>query len=92
MAFGSTKEDEHQRAALALAAQDARANADVLANAMGVKLGKLHSLTASASGGAPPPGVFMMRAAKAESMSADQTYEAGQIRFEATVTVEYDLP
>ncbi len=33
VAFGSSKKDEHQRAALALAAQDARANAEVLASA-----------------------------------------------------------
>ena len=91
--FGTVKQDEHQRAALALAAQDARGNAEVLAGAMGVKLGKLHALTAAESGGVPPPGVFMMRGmAKAESMSADQTYEAGLIKFQATVTAEYDLP
>jgi len=92
VSFGSTKKDEHQRAALALAAEDARANAQVLAQAMGVKLGRLHALSASESGGVPPPGVFMMRAAKAESMTADQTYQAGEVKFQASVTAEFDLP
>lgn len=94
VSFGSTRKDEHQRAALALAAKDARANADVLASTMGVKLGKLHTLVASESGGAPQPmEMFQMRAkGMIASETAAQSYEAGQIRFHAAVTVEYDLP
>jgi uncharacterized protein YggE len=90
--FGSTRKDEHQRAALALAAQDARANAEVLAGAMGVKLGRLHALTASESGGQPMMMEARMRKSFAASDSGEQTYEAGQIRFQASVTAEYDLP
>jgi hypothetical protein len=93
VAFGSTRKDEHQRAALALAAQDARANADQLASTMGVKLGKLHTLVASESGGMPPPmPMMMMRKQMAESMAPEQTYQAGEIKFQASVTAEYDLP
>jgi uncharacterized protein YggE len=88
--FGSTKKDEHQRAALALAAEDARANAEVLARAMGVKLGRLHTLSASESGGGPPE-MYQMRA-KAASMDAEQTYQAGEIKFQASVMAEFDLP
>ena len=91
VSFGSSKKDEHQRAALAAAAADARANAEVLAGAMGVKLGKLHALTAMESGGVP----MMMEARRmkaAGSMDGEQTYEAGQITFQATVTAEFDLP
>ena len=91
VSFGSTKKDEHQRAALALAAEDAKANAEVLAKAMGVKLGRLHALLASESGGMPAP-MMMMRANKMASMEADQTYQAGEIKFQASVTAEYDLP
>jgi hypothetical protein len=92
VSFGSTKKDEHQRAALALAAEDAKANAEVLARAMGVKLGRLHALTASESGGGPM--IFQERMAmKTMSASApDQTYQAGEIKFQASVTVEFDLP
>ncbi|MGQ0587035.1 MAG: SIMPL domain-containing protein [Gammaproteobacteria bacterium] len=91
--FGSTKKDDHQRAALAAAAEDAKANAEVLAKAMGVKLGRLHGLVASESGGQPMPMMFEMRAKMAVSQApADQTYQAGEIRFQASVTAEYDLP
>ena len=92
VSFGSTRKDEHQRAALALAAEDAKANADVLARAMGVKLGRLHTLAASESGGAPGGPVFAMRAAKMDSMVAEQTYQAGEMKYQASVTVEFDLP
>ena len=92
--FGSTKKDEYQRAALAKAAEDAKANADVLAKAMGVKLGRLHALSASASGGEP-----MMTQArvyggmmKMESGDGAQSYQAGEIKFQASVTAEFDLP
>lgn len=90
--FGSSRKDEHQRAALALAAQDARANAEVLATAMGVKLGRLHALTAAESGGQPMMETRMLRKSFAAGDAAEQTYEAGQITFQAAVTAEYDLP
>ena len=94
VSFGSTRKDEHQRAALAKAAEDAKANADVLARTMGVKLGRLHTLSASASGGEP----MLARARafdgmmKMESREAEQTYQAGEMKFQASVTVEFDLP
>lgn len=93
VAFGSTRKDEHQRAALALAAQDARANADQLASTMGVKLGKLRSLVAAESGGMPPPmPMYEMRAKAMASQDAEQSYQAGQIKYQASVTVEFELP
>ena len=92
VSFGSTKKDEHQRAALAKAAEDARANAEVLARTLGVKLGRLHALSASESGGAPE--LFQPRMAMKAMAGADaeQGYQAGEIRFQASVTAEYDLP
>jgi uncharacterized protein len=93
VSFGSTKKDEHQRAALALAAEDAKANAVVLARSMGVKLGRLHTLTASESGGYPPPAPYLMRMAEAKAMQAPEaTYQPGEMAFTANVTVEFDLP
>jgi len=88
--FGSSKKDEHQRAALALAAQDARANAETLAKAMDVKLGKLHALTASESSAMPQP----MYAARMKVMGGqpEQGYEPGEIKFNASVSAEFDLP
>lgn len=94
VAFSSSKKDEHQRAALALAAEDARANAAVLATAMGVKLGRLRALVASESGGMPQPMMFERgkMSMSAASDGAAQTYEAGEIRFTASVTAEFELP
>jgi uncharacterized protein YggE len=93
VSFGSTRKDEHQRAALARAAEDAKANAEALARAMGVKLGRLHTLSASESGGMPQPMMYEMRAKVASApMVADQTFQAGEIKFQASVTAEFDLP
>lgn len=91
VSFGSTKKDEHQRAALALAAADSKANAEVLAGTMGVKLGRLHTLTASESGGQPEPYRARM-VMKVMSGDAEQSYQAGEIKFNASVTAEFDLP
>lgn len=90
--FGSTKKDEHQRAALALAAADAKANAEALAKAMGVKLGRLHALNASESGGAPAGAQFEPRMMMKSEAASEQTYQAGEMKFQASVTAEFDLP
>jgi len=92
VSFGSTRKDEHQRAALALAAEDAKANAEVLAKAMGVKLGRLHTLTASESGGGPELFQARARISMMKAADAEQTYQAGEMKFQASVTAEYDLP
>jgi uncharacterized protein YggE len=92
-AFDSSKRDEHQRTALSLAAEDARANAQQIAKTLGVKLGGLHSLSASGGGGMPPTPMMrpsMMMEQKASG--GDQTYQAGEITFSATVTADFDLP
>ena len=77
---------------LAKAAEDAKANAQVLAQAMGVKLGRLHTLNASSSGGQPMPQMFEMRAKAMSAPAPEQSYEAGELKFSASVSVEYDLP
>ncbi len=93
VSFGSSRKDEHERAALARAAEDAKANAETLARAMGVKLGRVHAMVASASGGMP----MEMRARTFGAMKmagdgAEQSYQAGEMKFQASVTVEFDLP
>jgi uncharacterized protein len=91
--FGSSRKDEHQRAALAKAAEDAQANARELAKTLGVKLGRLHSLSASEAGGEPPREMYATRMkAMVGQESAAASYEPGEIKFHASVTAEYDLP
>jgi len=52
-----------------------------------------HSLSASESGGEPRPEFFAARMKMAANSPApEQSYEAGEIKFSASVSVEYDLP
>lgn len=92
VSFGSTKKDEHQRAALARAAEDARANADQLARTMGVKLGRLHALSSSGADGVPRPMHMEMRMKAMGGDEPSQAYQAGEMTFSAAVTAEFDLP
>ena len=87
--MASSKEKEFYREALAEAAEDARRNAEVLAKTLDAKLGKVRSI-ATTHVSAQPPIRPMARAAMAESAGAD-TYQAGEIRFNANVTVEFEL-
>ncbi|NNC78159.1 MAG: SIMPL domain-containing protein [Woeseiaceae bacterium] len=86
----STRRDEAHREALSLAAKDAQANANVLAESLGAKLGKPISISDSSS--TPPPPMPHMRMATA-SMESDgaATYNAGDLTFTATVNVVFAL-
>ena len=85
----SSLREEAHRKALAIAAQDARANAEVLAESLGANLGKVVSI--NAGGNAPrPPGPQMRMAAAAESDAA-ATYNSADLTFSATVSVVFEL-
>jgi len=90
-ALDSTARRNAYRQALAKAATDARDNAHTLADAMGVKLGPVMQM--SVGGGVPEPRPMMR--AQAEMMavaeSAPQTYNAGDIRFDASVSAVFEL-
>jgi uncharacterized protein YggE len=77
------------REALATAAEDARANAETLATALGARLGPVRQINADDVGGPPQP--MMMRVQMAEAADAAATYQAGDIRFEARVNATFDL-
>jgi uncharacterized protein YggE len=88
--LASSREDELHRMALAAAARDARSNAMVLAETLGVSLGSIVEITAHRQPGLRP--VPMME--RAQMVSADgaaQTYSPGEIRFEANVTARFEL-
>lgn len=89
----SSKRRDLEREALAKAVADARLNAEVVAKAAGARLGPPRTISAS-SGFVPPP-MPMMRAkvmmAEAAGDSAAQGYQSGQMGFNGTVQVEYDL-
>ena len=87
----STRRKELERQAMTLAVQDAAANAGTLAQAAGARLGPVRSLNASPS---PPPMPMYRMVAMADAAAAppaESTYAAGEMRFAATVSAEYDL-
>ncbi|MDR3416392.1 MAG: SIMPL domain-containing protein [Nevskia sp.] len=90
----SSKADELRRQALAKAAQDAQAKARILAETLDVKLGAVHTINANAEA-LPPPGprprVLMAAAAPEPSGNEEMGFSAGQIRYTATLTAEFDL-
>lgn len=84
--------DEHRRRALARAAEDARLNADVLARTLDAKLGAVRRITSSDVMHHPPPRPMMeSRAMAMDAKAAEETYNAAEIRFEASITAEFDL-
>lgn len=88
--LGSSREDELHREALKIAAEDARRNAQVLATSLGASLGPVRSIRAgNVSPPAPPrPQARMMMA---DAASAEQSYEVGEMNFNARVEAVFDL-
>lgn len=85
----SSSMDAANRKALSIAASDAKANAEVLAESLGASIGKVISINAGRN--APmPPGPQMRMAAAAESDAA-ASYNSGDLTFSATVSVVFEL-
>jgi uncharacterized protein YggE len=89
----SSRADELQRQALAKAALDAQAKAKLLADTLGVKLGPVHTISASAEVSRPPvPQVRMMAmAAAAPGGNEDMGFAAGEVKYTGSLTAEFDL-
>ena len=85
----SSRRKALHREALALAAKDAKANAEVLADTLGARLGPVRLISASDMDRPPVP--MRAQAMMAESADASATYQAGDIRFEARVNAAFDL-
>lgn len=86
----SSRRESMHREALALAAQDARANAKVLAETLGAKLGDPISVSDRSAPPQPPVPQPRMASMAMESDSA-ATYNAGDLTFTASVTVVFEL-
>ena len=86
----SSKREALHREALAKAAIDARANAKVLAETLGAKLGDPVSISDGSVTPRPPVPQARMAAAVMESDSA-ATYNASDLTFFATVAVVFAL-
>lgn len=85
----ASRKRELEREALAKAVEDARMNAEVVARAAGVKLGAARTIAAQ-SVSAPQPIAYRM-AARAEAAGPEGSYQSGEITFNASVQVEFDL-
>lgn len=85
----ASRKRELEREALAKAVEDARMNAEVVARAAGVKLGAARTIAAQ-SVASPQPIAYRM-AARAEAAGPEGTYQGGEITFNASVQVEFDL-
>ncbi len=90
--FSVTDEARLQREALALAAEDARARAAVLAKTLDAKLGAVRDIAADSSA-SPPPIERYQRARLTATSAADgeETYDPGQIRINVSVRASFDL-
>ncbi len=92
----SSKAEDYQRQALAKAAIDARAKAQVLADTLNVKLGAIHTLNANVDNDQPqPPRPMLMMKMAASAPDADGNsqmgFSAGQLQYSASVSAEFDL-
>lgn len=88
----SSRRRDLEREALGKAVEDARLNAEAVAKAAGARLGPPRTIAAS-SGFVPPPIPLMRGKALMTEAASDaaQTYQSGQMAFNANVQVEYDL-
>ena len=86
----SSKRQDLSREALAKAEADARQKAEVIAKAAGAKLGNARTINANTEFSQAP--VPMVRAMAMEAKAAGGApYQSGEMTFNATVNVQYDL-
>jgi len=90
----SSRKDDLLREALAKAATNARLNAVTVAETLDARLGKVRNISTTNVSFRPPPGPRMMaiesRSAAASKSGAD-TFDTGEVKYSADVTVEFDL-
>jgi uncharacterized protein YggE len=88
--LSSSKRKELARQALALAAEDAKRNAEAIADPLDAEVGRLYGASGQGSG-EPPRPMMAMRAMSAEKMDVAETYSAGEIRVTATVNAQFEI-
>jgi len=89
--LSSSKRKELERSALRLAGEDARRNAEAIADSLGAEVGQLYGASGQGRGDQPPP--MMMRAAAMEIAKADvaATYSAGEVRVTAQISAKFEI-
>lgn len=87
----SSRRRDLEREALAKAVADARLNAEALAKAAGAKVGSPRRIAASSDVVMPPMPMMRAKMMGAEASDASQSYQRGEMTFNANVQVEYEL-
>ncbi len=89
----SSRKDELLREALAKAATNARLNAQTVATTLDAKVGKVRKISTTNVSFLPPQGPRMMamESRSAKSGGGADTFETGEVKYSADVTVEFDL-
>lgn len=88
----SSKRRDLEREALAKAVADAKLNAEAVAKAAGARIGPPRTISASSGFSPPPMPMMKVQAMRAEAAdSGAGSYQSGQMGFNGTVQVEYDL-
>jgi len=87
----ATDRAKHYREALARAAKNARANAEILAKSLNARVGAPRSINATQAGFVPPPRPTLARMESATAPSGADTYATGEITFNASVNAQFDL-
>ena len=87
----SSKRRDLEREALAKAVADARLNAEAVAKAAGAKLGTARTISANSGFRAAADADARQGDGEPEAGERAQTYQSGQMTFNGTVQVEYDL-
>lgn len=87
----SSRRKDLERAAMAQAVADARQNAEVVAKAAGAKLGSARTINVNTEAGAPPMPLMMRAAALDSGAEKAAPYQRGEMTFNATVHIQYDL-
>lgn len=89
--FGLRNDEAARAEALADAARTARAKAETLAKALGVRLGEILEVAEGGVSISPPPSPRGMVRMEAMSMMSSTPVSAGQVGVEATVTLRYRI-
>lgn len=87
----SSKRKEAYRQALRAAAEDAKANASVLAVSLGAQLGKVISINADPNTPRPPMPYAANRSVMAADSGGAESYNAADLSFDASVTAVFEL-
>jgi uncharacterized protein YggE len=87
----SSKSREAYRRSLSNAAADARANAEELAKALGMKLGPALQINVGSNAIPSPYQPQMRGAAMAMESDATETYNAGDLSMQTTISVVFEL-